>query len=232
MNGSGVVAVAMTASSSVEELASASGSFSTIDLPSDSDQPLGLAYSGVGELAVGMSNLAVGGEADDLALIGTGGSLTSETLGVPGESWEVTPYGSSQFMVGSISPQVVSADGSVSSVIVPPGLVGSESAPTPILPLGDGSLIGIASSGLIEFPRDASSVEEAEQSSTIVATPSVPTTGCSTPSQILTGSSPPTTAPPSSCKESTFQIVTVDGLDNVWVVPPTAPESVAMLAIG
>lgn len=230
----GNVAVAMSAADNIEIFSPNSSSFTSVALSSAGEEPIALAYSQTNLLAVGVSDLASGGLANTLVLVDPDGTEVSSTLAKSGSAWTIAPYGNSQFVVGSIAPELVSSDGSMVSVSVPFNLIGGGSDPTPFLVLSNGKLMGIGQSGLVEFPEDSPSSAVAEAGATVFSPPSAApdSAAClATPSQVLDGGHSPATS--SQCSAGTFQLVTLDGAGNIWVVPPGgAADSVAVLSAG
>lgn len=227
----GEVAIGMTVSRSVEIFNPHSGAFTTVVLPSAGDLPIAVEFAGDGTLAIGYSDLSSGGLANQVLLVSAEGTQSSILLATSGAAWEISAYGASSFVVGSVNPVIVTGAGTMSDVSAPSDIVGPGPAPTPLAALPNGALAGIASSGVIVFPANAASAAMATSQSVIYSPPSVP---CGMGGPPAGGLSPPSastdTVPANStCAAPQFQLVVTDAVGDIWVVPPAQSGSVALL---
>lgn len=225
------IAIAMSNSSSVEIFNRTSHVFRTINLPSTSILPIAVDYSSDGTLAIGGSDIARGGLADDVFLLTPTGSKTATVLRWPGSAWEIAPFTPSAFLVGAIHPDIVTASGAVTPVRSPGTLVGSAAAPAPILALPDDLLAGISASGITEFPRGAPSAAVATSSSTTLAGHA--SCSAAAPSLVMPHGREAVSSTRSACHVAPYQLVTADAAGYLWVVLPTGNgDRVAMLSKG
>ena len=239
----GQVAIAMSSSNGVEVFDPVSATFTTVTLPAAGDEPLSVAYTSDGTLAIGMADLSTGGKATGIELVSPTGATRSVSVAFPGSAWTIAPYSASEFIVGSVHPSLVGTDGTIRELAVPPTLVGSSSA-TPMVVLSNGAMAGLTDDGLVEFPSDAATPSEAQAQSVTVSLPAPKTCPASVPSLILPEGSPPvlpstttSTAPNTpttvpSCPAPAFDIMALDGAGNLWIVSPLGTEpGVAELAL-
>ena len=215
----GDVAVALTCTSNVEIFNPASGQFSSVSLPTNSDQPLALAYSTTDTLAVGVSDIGNGGHADTLLLKAQGGGTALVSFSKAGSAWSLAPYGGSSFIVGSTGPEIVTSEGTVTAVAVPSDLIDDGSSPSALLVLPDGVLAGISQTGLVEFPSNEISSSDATTAAVDVSLPTPANlSSCGSPSELVVSSTVAVT--PGPCGGGTFESVAMDGQGNIWVVVP------------
>jgi hypothetical protein len=224
VSGSGDVAVAMSNSSSLAVFDTTTQAFSIIDLPSVSMLPIAVAYSGDGTLAVGTSDLAHGGRADQVLLRTAAGSTALAVVGVPGSAWEIAALTPAAFVVGAVRPDVLTQAGALTRVQAP-ALTGTAAAPNPIVVLPGGLLAGISASGVVEFRDDAVTARAAAASATTLK--GVRTCGEDVPSMLPHGGR---ITPKRSCVLATYASVVADSAGNLWVIPPGNGDSVALLS--
>jgi hypothetical protein len=222
---SGTVAIGMTNSSSVEEFVPDTGLFATVELPAQSDLPVSLAYAG-SELVIGYSNLPTGGPANQVALYTGSGSLSTVNLGVPGSAWSVESADNGDFLVGSAHPELISPDGSLRSVPAPQALATSSSYAFSVEPGPNSELVGRSADGV--------AIYQSSGASTVLETPEVPCASeQAAPSDGSSDAAPPSTvgpAPSGMCASPLLHQFVVDSSGNVWVVEPSSPRTVAMIA--
>jgi hypothetical protein len=210
------VAIAEENANAVEIFDVTTGNYSSLALPSQGDIAVALAYSGDGTLAVGLSNISAGGSANQLLLVSNGSDSTA-TLPAAGSSWSTAPEGSNSFIVGSVTPSVVSETGQTTTLATPGNLLGSpignSSAPLGIV---NGNSVGIVSSGVEEFPIGASSVAAAAAAATTVQMPAVncPSNVAGSAQQSGTSSAGST----AGCAAPTPNMLATDAAGNIWTV--------------
>ncbi len=239
----GQVAIAMSSSTGVEIFDPNAGTFTTVTLPTSGDEPLSVAYASDGTLAVGMTDLSTGGKATGIELVSANGATRSVSVAFPGSAWTIAPYSASEFIVGSVHPSLVGTNGTVRELAVPATLVGSDSG-SPMVVFSNGEVAGLTDDGLVEFPSDAATPNEAEAQSVTVSLPRPKTCPASVPSLIPLQGSPPvlpstttstapnTTTTMPSCPAPAFDIMALDGAGNLWIVSPLGTEpGVAELAL-
>lgn len=225
----GRVAIAMNSESSVEEFDPATATFSSLMLPTVTEEALSVTYSSNGTLCVGLSDLATGGHANQVLLVDpAGGKATAMVSGGP--AWEVAPYNASTFVVGSFDPHLVSSVGTVTPILAPKALTGTAAAPTPLRLLPNGKLLGVADDGLLEFPSTATSVSAATAQTSTLTVSVACQPAISSFRQPATPQPTPTPYPPGyTCFEHYGDINAVDGAGNIWFVSKDAQAGVAMV---
>ena len=115
---------------------------------------------------------------------------------------------------------------------------------SPMVVFSNGEVAGLTDDGLVEFPSDAATPNEAEAQSVTVSLPRPKTCPASVPSLIPLQGSPPvlpstttstapnTTTTMPSCPAPAFDIMALDGAGNLWIVSPLGTEpGVAELAL-
>jgi len=231
----GQVAIAMNSESSAELFNSATSEFTTLLLPTITDKALSVTYAGDGSLCVGLSDLATGGHANQLLLVDSSGAISTATVS-GGTAWEVAPYATSTFVVGSFDPHLVTSSGVVTAIEAPAALTGTAAAPTPLRPLPNGRLLGIADNGLIEFPINATTPSSATAEATMLTLPPIDCGGTAPnfggpPDVGATPEPTPTPLPPGTlCPQHFGDINAVDGAGNIWFVESHAQAGVALVA--
>jgi hypothetical protein len=228
------VAVALSGSSAVVTFEPQTSQFQDVSLPVADDQAISLAFASDGTLGIGYSDLADGGQSNDVLLISNSdGSTTSVSVGAPGTAWTLTALPGVGFAAGTTHPVAITTRGTVSALNVPSSLVGPGSAPTPLAVLPNGKVAGVASAGVVLFPTDAASVTAADNEATLTSAPDVSCSGGVGAEEIPGGSDGVTNdsgQPNGMCSPPNFRLLASDGSGDLWVVPPTETRSVALFS--
>jgi hypothetical protein len=219
------VAIAMSRASSVEVLDASTGTFTQIAMPTTSDEPKAVAYSPDGTLGIALANYTT--HRENSALLVAPGGVGQPAMIPVADSSSITSDGTRGFILGLSSPSMVSTAGSATSIAVPAAsFLATQSGPA-ISVMPDGDLAAITSAGVLEFPRNASSVVSATSAS---VTLQLPAQQCQPYAPSDAGGTPvtPMPSPTGPCRPEA-QAMTVDGASGVWVVPGTQGASVERL---
>jgi hypothetical protein len=203
----GSVAVASSASSSVQVLNPRTGTFSYYALPAAADRPLAVGYARDGTLGVGYLHRSL---ASKVMLVKPSGERLTATVA---QSTAVMSYGQSGLLVGAGRPDVVSATGKVRPLTLPAGIQPApRDAPPPVsLP---GGRMGLAYPGeIVTFPARAASVVAASRQAKVWL--------------VQQDRCPRDLACPVG-----FRMVAADGSGEVWATPEADPYSVVLLLLG
>jgi len=213
------VAIAMSNASSVEIFDPSAGTFTQIAMPAASDDPVGVAYAPDGTLGIAVASYTT--HREDSALLVPPGGAASPVMVRVADSSAISSDGASGFIVGSTSPSLVTAAGTVTPIVLP------AAHPASITVMPDGDLAGITSAGILEFPANADSSASATAASVTLQLPGeqcLPAAG----SYELAAPATPQPSPTGLCHPEADKM-TVDGAGGVWVVPGTGGASVERL---
>lgn len=216
---SGLVAVAVKDTSSVAELNPTTGSVSAIPMPTSSDQPISVAFRADGTLAVGVSDLSNGGQANEVLLNAGGANPQLITMNTDGSAWDLTPTASSEIVVGNSAPQMLTSSGDAETIPVA-DLTGSPESRTQVVALSGEQFLGATDNGIEQFSAQGNITQVVQ----------APTVSCDADLGSSGGGLTPgggQTVGNSECPLGHIDVFSVDGNGNVWLVEPNAPETVA-----
>ncbi|MGH9169979.1 MAG: hypothetical protein ACRD0Z_03785 [Acidimicrobiales bacterium] len=228
----GRVAVALSSASGVEVLDPTTGSFSVIATPATAGTPVSVAWDQDGYLAVGLQSQQAGSK-NSVVLVSP--SQTQTVVGGLPDTSAIAAFSSSEFVVGSSQPYLVTEQGGSTPVVLSTVLIPNPGHPAPLPMNPEGQLVGGTSLGLLSFSATAASQSAATSSAVALSLPEAP---CAYGEQ---GSTPATTSPQASttstgagqlCPQGGFQAYAVDETGSIWVVPPGEPETIAELTAG
>jgi len=212
------VAIAMSDASSVQLFDVSAGTFTQISMPTTSDDPVAVAYSPDGTLGVALANYTT--HREDSALIIRQGDADSTTVVPVADSSSITSDGTSGFILGSGHPSLVSTAGKVTPIAVPAVPLSSDHPGTAINVMPNGDLAAITSTGVIEFPGDASSAASATSASLTLQLPAMRCQPNAGSYELGTRTS--------ACHPQA-DVMAVDAAGGVWVVPGTGGARVERL---
>ena len=113
----GLVAIAMTHSSSVELFDASAGTFAEVAMPTASEEPVAVAYAPDGSLGIGLADYKT--HLQNTAVVVAPGAVGSPTVVPVSDSTSVSSYGPSGFVFGADHPVVVNNKGAVTPIALP-----------------------------------------------------------------------------------------------------------------
>jgi hypothetical protein len=226
VSASGEVAVAESGdASSAQVLDPATGHFSQVTLPSTYDMPQAVGFTRNGTLGVAYAHVGPP-QGSGVVLAPAAGPVISRKVA---DAFGVAPYGATGLLVGASKPDVVSASGVVSPLIMPVSAIGYTGDGTGPAALKGDRLASVLGDAILSFPANATSVASARAGSVLYLLPKekcLPDEPGGGPGRPTATASPA----PATCHLPIESLATDKGGD-LWVVVATGNPDVVDLLV-
>jgi hypothetical protein len=153
----GRVAIVLDHSSKAVVLNQATGRFTELAMPNPADQPISAGFARSGLLGIGFHAAGRARRPDVLLVPRTGRSRVA-TVTQPDA---VSPYGATSLLVGSVRPEVVSANGAVRPLVLPVPRLDLTGLPQPPVPLANDRLVTFEPGSVLVYAAHARSTAAA-----------------------------------------------------------------------
>jgi hypothetical protein len=153
----GRVAILLDHSSSAVVLNEATGRFTELAMPNPADQPISAGFARSGLLGVGFQTAGRARQPGVLLVPRSGRSRVAAVT----QPDAVSPYGTASLLVGSVRPEVVSANGAVRPLVLPVPRLDLTGLPQPPVPLASGRLVTFEPGSVLVYAAHARSTAAA-----------------------------------------------------------------------